>query len=761
MQLVMTITSHNFKRISHEWFYFVFKLLSLSDPKMSRSRAFTLLSSIRKGVGTGLAFAGAGALLSSALLVAARYRASQADAQLPSEFVLEVPLDRLRVVDAINASPLAVLTGDINQVELPQVVSALRNAAKDERCQGVVAYIGPREHLGGLASVQELRDAILSFRAAATGRSVTTAAFAASFGEAGSSGMVPYVLATACERLYMQPSGMVGLTGLESRSFFARALLDRVHAKPLILAREEYKSAANFLTKSGFTEAQRANVTNLLGDMAGQMVAAMGTARGVEVEAVRKAMDAAPLLPAAATAAKLLDGTKYKDEVQALFRISDKALGEEKVRLGSKHKRRKDDVRMARVPLDKYIRLMELKKASAAASKEGLAGWLKGTPFQGLALLLTGKDSESRQRRKVAVVTASGPIVQGPVRPGPSQGQVIDATKLCRHLGALLEDPEVTAVVVRVNSPGGSALASDTLHHELMRLRAAGKPVVVSMGDVAASGGYYLAAAADRIVAQPGTLTGSIGVLFGKVNISKTLEEVGVCSDAVTVGRNADALSPFTDFTDAQEAQLEVMIDHVYQDFLDKVSRSRGRPVAEIRQLAKGKVYTGLQAHDVGLVDELGGLETAVQRAKQLAGLPEDAEVVSYPPRRVPLLLQLLRRSMPQPDDGDGGSGPAAVSAQQLAEAVLPGPGWESLGAALAAMRYGVSHSGATAGAAAVAAAVASSSGGGGGGAISPLGPGTEAGIAAVGAQVGGSLGLLLGGEPQLYSVEAAVMSRV
>ncbi|GLI70243.1 hypothetical protein VaNZ11_015089, partial [Volvox africanus] len=643
---------------------------------MSSSRTSTLLSSIRKGVGTGLAFAGAGALLSSALLAAARYRASQADAQLPNEYVLEVPLDRLRVVDVINTSPLAVLTGDVNQVELPQVVSALRSAAKDERCRGVVTYIGPREHLGGLASVQEIRDAILSFRTAATGRSVATVAFAASFGEAGSSGMVPYMLATACEQLYMQPSGMLGLTGLESRGFFARTLLDRLRAEPLILAREEYKSAANLLTEKGFTEPQRANVTNLLGDMAGQMVAAMGTGRGVEVEAVRKVMDEAPLLPPAAVAAKLLDGTKYKDEVQSLFAVSDTALGEEKARLGSKYRRRKGDVRMARVPLDKYIRLMELKKAAAATSKEGLAGWLRGTPFQGLTLLLNGKDSEVRQWRKVAVVTASGPIVQGPVRPGPSQAQVIDASKLCRHLGALLEDQEVTAVVLRVNSPGGSALASDTLHHELMRLRAAGKPVVVSMGDVAASGGYYLAAAADRIVAQPGTLTGSIGVLFGKLNISKTLEDVGVHSDAVTVGRNADSLSPFTGLTDAQEAQMEVMIDHVYQDFLDKVSRSRGRPVVEIRQLAKGKVYTGRQAHDVGLVDELGGLETAVQCAKQLAGLPEDAEVVSYPPRRVPLLLQLLRRSMPQPDDGDGGSGPTGTA---VAEAVLPGPGWDSL----------------------------------------------------------------------------------
>ncbi|GFR43286.1 hypothetical protein Agub_g4351, partial [Astrephomene gubernaculifera] len=630
------------------------------------SRWASALASGRKSLGRGLAFVGAGAVLSSLAVVAARYQAAKAERQLPSEFVLELPLERLRLVDCLSGGPLALLRGDVNQLELPKVVSALRQAAGDERCRGLVAQLGGREQLGGLATVQELRDALLSFRtatAAARGSPAPTAAFSASFGEAGGSGMAPYLLATACERVFMQPSGMLGLTGLESRAFFARGLLERLRVEPHVFAREEYKSAANTLRERGMTEPQRENLGALLGDMAEQMLTAMSSSRGLPLPVLRGAVEAGPLLPAAGLQAGLLDGVKYRDEVQALFPISEKGLQEEREREGSKHKRRKDDPRLPRVSIERYIQLTELSRAAreAGGAGQGGAGWLGGTVFEGLVLALRGRlpDSVSASpasspsassppsgRPKVAVVTCSGTIVQGPLPPGPaSNQQVIDASRLVGQLNTLLEDPDVRAVVLRINSPGGSALASDTIHHEVMRLRRAGKPVVVSMGDVAASGGYYISTAADRVLAQPGSLTGSIGVVVGKVNVGRALEDVGVRSEAVTVGRNADLLSPFTGLSPEQQAAVEAMMDHVYDDFLNKVSQGRGRPVSEIRPLAKGRVYTGRQAYDIGLVDELGGLGAAVQAAKRLAGLPEEAAVVEHPPRKVPLLLQLLKKS--------------------------------------------------------------------------------------------------------------------
>ncbi|KAG2438620.1 hypothetical protein HXX76_005169 [Chlamydomonas incerta] len=719
----------------------------------------------RKGLGRGLAWAGGAAVVSSLAVVAARYQASRADRQLPGEFVLELPLDRLHLVDAVDPSPLALLRGDTQQVELPKVVAALKRAAGDSRCRGLVTYVGARENLGGLATVQEVRDAISNFRlhhaAAAAGRgagggasssspsSPAAVAFAASFGEAGGSGMVPYLLASACDRVYLQPSGLLGLVGLESRAFFARPLLDRLRAEPHFFAREEFKSAANTFRESGFTAPQRENLQALLGDLAEQMMTAMAAARGMDGAAVREAVEAAPLLPAAALQRGLLDGTKYKDQVQALYVISDKALAEEKAKQGAKHRRRQDDTRMARVTIDKYIQVTELQQAAAARG----AGWLAGTPFEGLSLMLRGKlqetvDEASRPgvgpleqrvarkgQPKVAVVTAAGTIVQGPVPPtGPGANQqVIDATKLSGHLNQLLEDPDVRAVVVRVNSPGGSALASDTIYHELQRLRAAGKPVVVSMGDVAASGGYYIAAAADAVVAQPGTVTGSIGVVAGKINVGRTLEEAGVRSEGVTVGRNAGLLSPFTGLEPEQAAQVEALVDHVYDDFLDKVAKSRGRPVSEVRQLAKGRVYTGRQAHAIGLVDELGGLEAAVSRAKALAKLPEDVAVVEHPPRRLPLLLQLLKRSGMM--NGAGGAAGASM---------LGGLGDAGAALAVAAAAAGLPVAAGGGGMAAAAGAAAAASG---------------LGVAGRGAvEVGAALSLL-GGEPQMYSVDAALLA--
>ncbi|KAG1657938.1 hypothetical protein FOA52_003017, partial [Chlamydomonas sp. UWO 241] len=263
---------------------------------------------------------------------------------------------------------------------------------------------------------------------------------------------------------------------------------------------------------------------------------------------------------------------------------------------------------------------------------------------------------------RVAVVTMAGAIVQGPVRRGgvPANGPTIDATTVAVQLERLARDPMVKAVVVRVNSPGGSALGSDTIHRALTVLRESGKVIVVSMGDVAASGGMFIAAAAQRVVAQPGTLTGSIGVVTGKFNVSGLLTELGVSTDSVKIGANVDMLSATQDLRPEQTAQIEALTEVIYTDFVRKVAAGRGKTEAEVRAIAKGKVYTGQQALEIGLVDQLGGLAEAVDAAKAAAGLPaglDDVTVFDFPPRKMTLLLRLAGAAAAGQKDAEGEEG--------------------------------------------------------------------------------------------------------
>jgi protease-4 len=479
------------------------------------------------------------------------------------------------------ADPLGYLQAR-RRPTLRGVVDALRDAADDRRVAGLVARVGG----GGLplARAQELREAVRAF--AATGKPAV--AWAETFGESGP-GTVPYLLATGFGELWLQPSGDLGLTGVAVEATFLRGALDKVGLEPQLAQRHEYKNAADQLTRHGFTDAYREAASRLAASAAEQVVAAVAEARGLTPERVRELIDAAPLAAAEALAAGLVDRVGYRDEVYADVR------------------RRLGDV--------KLLFLSRYRRAPAPARLLGAV--------------------RHRTRPVVAQVTVAGAIRpgrsrRGPLPPGPGAGSDTVAAAL-RSAG---RDDAVGAVVLRVDSPGGSYVASDVIWREVTQLRAAGKPVVASMGDVAASGGYFVAMGADTIVAQPGTITGSIGVLSGKVVTAELLDRLGIGTDAVAEGRQARMFSPRVGFDDEQWRRLEAWLDRVYADFVGKVADARGLTRERAHELARGRVWTGADAYERGLVDELGGLRRAAELARERAGLPADAELRRWPPRR-------------------------------------------------------------------------------------------------------------------------------
>ncbi|GAB2449269.1 signal peptide peptidase SppA [Streptosporangium sandarakinum] len=488
--------------------------------------------------------------------------------------VLELDLTE-GLLDGPPADPLnAVLS--MRRPRLSDVLSGLKRARTDTRVKALVVKIGTRPL--GLAMVQELRQAVARLREAGK----LTVAFAESFGEFGA-GTVPYYLATAFERVYLQPSGDVGLTGVAIEQRFLKGALGKLGVDYQIGQRHEYKTAANTYTQDHMTEAHRESMGRITESITEQVVAGIAEGRGMEPAKVRELVDQGPFIGAEAVEAGLVDRMAYRDEV---YDEVKKAAGEDSRLLYV--------ARYARGPIAKK-------------------------------LPRPGEDV-------VALVHGNGAVRLG--RSGRSPlggGGAMGSDTVCAALRAARDDDHVKAVVFRVDSPGGSYVASDAIWREVVLTRKAGKPVVVSMGDLAASGGYMVSMAADAIVAQPGTLTGSIGVFGGKAVIGGLLEKIGISSETVGEGANAGMFSPTNAFSEAQWARVNAWLDRVYDDFVAKAAEGRDLPRERVHELARGRVWTGADAHAHGLVDELGGLEDALALARKKAGVAADAPVRVYP----------------------------------------------------------------------------------------------------------------------------------
>jgi protease IV len=488
------------------------------------------------------------------------------------------------------------------RAQLRPTLRALHEAAADRHVVGLIAKVG-----GPLpwAVMQELRLGVRAF--AASGK--PTLAWADSFGE-GSGDMTAYVLATAFDEIWLQPGGELGLLGVGVEVTFVRGALDHLGIEPQLEQRKEYKNAANQVMRKELTDAHREALDRLAESIFTEGVDAISNGRGIEQSRVRELADTGPRTAREARDVGLVDALGYRDEAYAAIR-----------------------------------------------------GQVQGAT----TLLFADQWHPPRrprlpQRRvsHVALVEVRGAIVTGRSRRTPG-GRQVGSDSVGAALRAAAQDEHVRAVVLHVDSPGGSAVASETIWREVCRVRDAGKPVVVSMGQAAASGGYYIACPADVIVALPSTLTGSIGVFGGKVVVRDLLERLGLTTGTVSYGDRSLMFSNRRGFTDTERERLAATIDAIYDDFVAKVASGRGRPVTEIESIARGRVWTGSDAVGVGLVDELGGLRDAVRIARARAGLPDDAPVrpaIHVPPRARlgrPKNSEdpraLIRSTMPRLDD--------------------------------------------------------------------------------------------------------------
>ncbi len=478
--------------------------------------------------------------------------------------------------ESLGSSPLQLAAAGLHKpLTLRQTVAALDRAGRDDRVTGLVARVQPA--LAPLAVLQELREAVVAFQA--TGKRAT--AWAESFPGNGS-----YYLASAFDRVLLQPAGSVGLVGVAATASFLGETLPWIGLEPDLAQRHEYKNAVNIFTETGFTEPHRQATERLLESQLEQLVAGIAEGRGLAPERVRELVDGGPHEAAAARDCGLVDALAFRDEVM------------EEVRGGEGS-------------------LLFLSRFAKRARPKGL-----------------------KKAPRVAVITVAGTIAPGRngMKPGLPPGPGTGSDTATAAIRDAVADDKVKAIILRIDSPGGAVGASEAIWRETLQARSAGTPVVASMGGVAASGGYYVAMAADRIVASPGTVTGSIGAFSGKFVTAGLRQRLRLATDVLRLNPNADMYGAVTPFTPPQRAKLEDSLDRVYDTFTARVAEGRGLSPDAVDTLARGRVWTGADAAERGLVDVLGGFAAALGEAKSLAGLaPDDLVAVAAFPKAGPL----------------------------------------------------------------------------------------------------------------------------
>ena len=462
---------------------------------------------------------------------------------------------------------------------LLHVLEGLAAARRDPRVHGVFVRVVSAP--GGFAAIETLRRALRAVRDA--GKPVVV--------YADRMGAEELLLASVATRVVMPEAGSLFLVGLRAESFFWKGLLDRFGVRPDVVRMGDFKNAAESFTRRSMSDSQREQLEALLDDHFDALVAGIAEARGLAEAAVRDRIDRGPYGAEAAREAGLIDACLFPDELEALL------------------------AELSGLPApsgDGATRVPSVDVATYRVWRGRGTGWV--APFGG--------------RRRIAYVVAQGAIRYGA---GP-RGVGSDAYR--RLLYGLQHDDGICGVVVRVESPGGDALASDLLWRSVEQVRAE-KPVVVSMGEVAASGGYYLAAGADAIFAEPSTLTGSIGVVGGKVDLSGLLETAGVGHEAIERGERAGLLSPVQPFSPGDRAVLRDEMRAMYDRFLGRVAEGRGLPPERVRALAGGRVWSGRRAREYALVDALGGPLEAIADVRERAGIDAgDRCPVELHPRR-------------------------------------------------------------------------------------------------------------------------------
>lgn len=482
--------------------------------------------------------------------------------------------------------PLAKIFGANQGQSFSSLLTQLRKAKVDKRVGAVLLDINFSSL--GWGKADELRAAVTEFKT--SGKPVYA------YMEYGAN--KEYYIATAADKIYLPPPGELAIIGLQAQAQFYKGSLDKLGVEFESVAIGKYKGANDPLVRKDMSPEQREVLNAMLDDYYNRIVNTIAETRKKSPEDVRAIIDNAPYNAGQAQQQNLIDGTKYRDEV----------YNEIKQQLG-------------------YKDTEELRTTSTGSYKE-----------------VTPESLGLSNGEKIAVIFASGLITSGKSSDGSFGGtQTIGSDTIVKAVKDAADDDSIKAIVLRVDSGGGSAIASDIMWHTLEYAKSK-KPVVTSMGDVAASGGYYIACNSNKIVAEPSTVTGSIGVILGRPVVKGFYDWVGISNEYITRGKNADLLRDTEKWTDEQRAKVEESAKFIYWDnFVTKVAKGRGKTVEQIHEVAQGRVWTGAQAKEHGLIDEFGGLNRAIEIAKELANLPADQDVkrVVFPTPR-PFLQTLL-----------------------------------------------------------------------------------------------------------------------
>lgn len=487
------------------------------------------------------------------------------------------------IVDRATDNPLENFNPNTFKSEpklgLNNILKGLENAAEDDRIKGI--YLNMTGVAAGLATTNEIRDAIVEFK--------ESGKFVVAYSEVYS--QKAYYLASAADEVWLNPEGMVEFQGLGAQVMFMKDLLSKLEIEPQIIRYGKFKSAVEPLMLDKMSEANREQTTAFIGSLWNSMLESIGESRGLSVDELNRYADEALMRNAdSALVYKLVDKLVYKDEVLADLK-------------GRLEVEEDDDI------------------VSIGIGSYAKAGKKKGDDEEG----------GSYKKDRIAVIYATGGIESG-----DGDHETIGSERISKAIRKARRDEKVKAIVLRVNSPGGSALASDVIWRETV-LAKAEKPVIVSMGDVAASGGYYIACAADKILASPTTITGSIGVFGVLMNMKGLMNnKLGINVDTVKTNRFADLGSPYRPLTEQERTIIQEGVNEIYFDFIGKVGEGRGMASSDVDSIGQGRVWAGTDAMDIKLIDEYGGLKRAIDVAAETAEL-EDYKVKEYPEQKDPM----------------------------------------------------------------------------------------------------------------------------
>jgi protease-4 len=489
-----------------------------------------------------------------------------------------VTLNEKSILHLELKTPLADRSGTVPDLQslsinkklgIREITKLIEDAAQDEKIEGI--FIEPSVFVGGLATTEELRNALIKFKE--SGKFIIAHADVYTHKS--------YYLASVADKVYLNPAGMVQFTGLSAQIMFFKSMLDKVGIDPVIIRYGKFKSAVEPFMQNSMSEANREQTTKYISAFWNTMVEGISNQRNISVEDLNKYADSLYISSAqSALDYGMVDALLYNDQVEDELR------------------------KLTETELEKDLEYVALKEYAKAENKF--------------------KITEKFSNKKIAVIYAEGGI-----NTGTSDAETIGSESLADEIRKARKDSSIKAIVLRVNSPGGSALASEVIWRETV-LAQETKPFIVSMGDVAASGGYYIACAADTIVAQPTTITGSIGVFGLLFNAEELMNTIGISMETVNTNEFADIGNPARKMTEFEKNNIQQGVNDIYSVFISHVADGRNMSVEEVDSIGQGRVWSGVDALEIGLVDVLGGLDTAIEIAKEKAQL-EEYRIISFP----------------------------------------------------------------------------------------------------------------------------------